>query len=93
MLMNSAKYCKGQAAECTRFMKSALTTDQARLLENISVSWTRLAGQIDRYNALVREQRELMTPQQGLAALRVDADQAFESRSEMSASSPSRARR
>jgi hypothetical protein len=50
MLMNSAKYCKDQAAECIRLMKSALTTDQARLL--------------DRHNALVREQRELMTPQQ-----------------------------
>jgi hypothetical protein len=63
MLMNSAKYCKGQAAECARLMKSALTTDQARLLENISVSWTRLAGQIDRYNALVREQGERRMPQ------------------------------
>jgi hypothetical protein len=63
MLMNSAKYCKDQAAECIRLMKSAHSKDQARLLENISVSWTRLAGQIDRHNALVREQRELMTPQ------------------------------
>ena len=63
MLMNSAKHCKDQAAECIRLTKSALTMDQARLLENISVSWTRLAGQIDRYNALVREQREQMTPQ------------------------------
>jgi hypothetical protein len=40
-------------------MKSALTKDQARLLENISINWSRLAGQIDRYNALVREQRSI----------------------------------
>jgi hypothetical protein len=37
-------------------MNSALTKDQARLLENISISWSRLAGQIDRYNELMREQ-------------------------------------
>jgi hypothetical protein len=38
-------------------MNGAPTKDQARLLENISVSWSRLAGQIERYNALVRHQR------------------------------------
>jgi hypothetical protein len=36
-------------------MKSAPTKHQARLLDNISVSWSRLAGQIERYDALVRE--------------------------------------
>jgi hypothetical protein len=54
--MNSAQRCRDQAAECVRLMNSAPTKDQARLLENISISWSRLAGQIDRYNELVREQ-------------------------------------
>jgi hypothetical protein len=55
-LMDSAQHCRDQAAECVRLMDSAPTKDQARLLGNISVSWSRLAGQIDRYNALVRDQ-------------------------------------
>jgi hypothetical protein len=54
--MDSSQRCQEQAAECVRLMKSAPTRDQARLLENISMSWSRLAGQIDRYNALVRDQ-------------------------------------
>jgi hypothetical protein len=54
--MDSTQRCRGQAAECVRLMNSAPTKDQARLLENISISWSRLAGQIDRYNELVREQ-------------------------------------
>ena len=54
--MDSAQRCRDQAAECVRRMNSAPTKDQARLLENISMSWSRLAGQIDRYNELVREQ-------------------------------------
>jgi hypothetical protein len=54
--MDSAQRCREQAAECVRLMNSALTKDQARLLENISISWSRLAGQIDRYNELMREQ-------------------------------------
>ena len=55
-LMDSAQRCRDQAAECVRLINSAPTKDQARLLENISISWSRLAGQIDRYNELVREQ-------------------------------------
>ena len=54
--MDDAQHCKDQAAECVRLMDFAPTKDQARLLGNISVSWSRLAGQIDRYSALVRDQ-------------------------------------
>jgi hypothetical protein len=43
-------------------MNSAPTKDQARLLANLSISWSRLAGQIDRYNALVREQARTIDP-------------------------------
>jgi hypothetical protein len=45
-----------QAAECLRLVKLAQSKHEAEVLKNISSSWTRLAGQIDRYNALVREQ-------------------------------------
>jgi hypothetical protein len=31
--------------------------DEAEVLKNLSQSWSRLAGQIDRYHALMREQR------------------------------------
>jgi hypothetical protein len=55
--MDGAQRCRDQAAECVRLMNAAPTKDQARLLENISVSWSRLGGQIERYNALVRHQR------------------------------------
>jgi hypothetical protein len=37
-------------------MKLAQSGDQAEVLRNLSSSWVRLAGQIDRYNELVREQ-------------------------------------
>jgi hypothetical protein len=64
-LMDSAQGCGNQAAECIRLKKSAPTKDQARLLGNISISWARIAGQIDRYNELVRKQgfdREVRPP-------------------------------
>ena len=54
--MDSAQRCRDQAAECLRLVKLAQSKHEAEVLRNISSSWTRLAGQIDRYNALVREQ-------------------------------------
>ena len=54
--MDSTQRCRDQAAKCLRLMKSAPSKDQAEILRNISSSWSRLSGQIDRYNALVREQ-------------------------------------
>ena len=55
-MMFSERQCREQAAESVRLRDFARNTDEARLLGNISVSLTRLAGQIDRYNALVRDQ-------------------------------------
>jgi hypothetical protein len=37
-------------------MKLAQSEAEAEVLRNLSSSWARLAGQIDRYNALTREQ-------------------------------------
>jgi hypothetical protein len=54
--MDSAQHCIDQAAECLRLVKLALSKEQAEVLRNLSSSWSRLVGQIDRYNALVREQ-------------------------------------
>jgi hypothetical protein len=54
--MDSAQHCKDQAEECLRLVKLAQNKDQAEVLRNLSSSWSRLAGQIDRYNALMREQ-------------------------------------
>jgi hypothetical protein len=55
--MDSAQHCQDQAAECLRLMRLAQNKDAAEILKNLSSSWSRLAGQIDRYHALMREQR------------------------------------
>ena len=54
--MDSAQRCRDQSAECLRLVKLAQNNTEAQALRNISSSWTRLAGQIDRYDALTREQ-------------------------------------
>jgi hypothetical protein len=58
--MDSARHCKDQAEECLRLVKLAQSKDQAEVLRNLSSSWSRLAGQIDRYAALVREQSRIV---------------------------------
>ena len=55
--MDSAQHCLDQSAECRRLLKSALNEAEARALQVISRSWLGLAGQIDRYDALVRKHR------------------------------------
>jgi hypothetical protein len=52
--MDSAQHCFDQSAECRRMVKSARSEAEARALKIISRSWLGLAGQIDRYNALLR---------------------------------------
>jgi hypothetical protein len=53
--MDSAQHCLDQAAECLRLSKAAESDAEAKSLRNLAQSWARLAGQIDRYNALKRE--------------------------------------
>jgi hypothetical protein len=55
MAMDSAQHCQDQAAECRRLMKSARSEAEAKTLKEIAQSWTRVAGQIDRYHTLMRE--------------------------------------
>jgi hypothetical protein len=57
--MDSAQHCLEQSAECRRLMKSARSEAEAYALRLLARSWSGLAGQIDRYNALVREQRRV----------------------------------
>jgi hypothetical protein len=52
--MDSAQHCLDLAAECRRLMKLAQSEIEAQALKNLSRSWMGLAGQIDRYNAIVR---------------------------------------
>jgi hypothetical protein len=41
-------------------MEKVQSKDKARALANISQSWLRLAGQIDRYHAIMREQGRIV---------------------------------
>jgi hypothetical protein len=59
--MDSAQHCQDQAAEYRGLIKKAQSKDEAEVLKNISSSWSRLAGQIDRYSAIVREQRRTVS--------------------------------
>jgi methyl-accepting chemotaxis protein len=54
--MDSAQHCLDQAAECRGLIKTTKSEEEAHVLRNIAESWSRLAGQIDRYNAALREQ-------------------------------------
>jgi hypothetical protein len=55
--MDSAQHCLDQSAECRRLLQLAQSEAEAQVLKNLSQSWSRLAGQIDRYNELVRNRR------------------------------------
>ena len=57
--MDSPQRCQHQAVECLRLMQLAQSKTEADALKFLSRTWSGLAGQIDRYNALIREQRRL----------------------------------
>jgi hypothetical protein len=59
--MDSAQHCQDQVAEYRGLIKKAQNKDEADVLKNICSSWSRLAGQIDRYSAIVREQRYMVS--------------------------------
>jgi hypothetical protein len=60
--MDSAQHCQDQSAECRRLVKLAQSEAEAEVLRNLSMSWSRLAGQLDRYNALIRDQSRRVFP-------------------------------
>jgi hypothetical protein len=53
----NAQHCLNQSAECRRLMKLAQSEAEAYALGLLARSWSGLAGQIDRYNALTRQER------------------------------------
>jgi hypothetical protein len=59
MAMDSPQHCQDQAAECLRLIKKTNSEVEVQVLRNIAQSWSRLAGQIDRYNAVLREQSRI----------------------------------
>jgi hypothetical protein len=58
--MDSAQHCLDQSAECRRLLKLAQSEAEVQALKNLARSWSGLAGQIDRYNAFMREQRRVV---------------------------------
>ena len=58
--MDSAQHCLDRSAECRRLMKLAGSEAEVHALKLLSRTWVGLAGQIDRYNALMREQRRVV---------------------------------
>jgi hypothetical protein len=54
--MDSPQHCRDQSAECVRLMKLSQSEAETQALKNLFRSWKGLAGQIDRYNVLIREQ-------------------------------------
>jgi hypothetical protein len=58
--MDSAERCLDQSAECRRLMQLARSEADAYALKLLARSWSGLAGQIDRYNALMRQQRRVV---------------------------------
>jgi hypothetical protein len=58
--MDSAQRCRDQSTECRQLVKLAQSEAEAHALKNLARSWAGLAGQIDRYNALMRGQRRIV---------------------------------
>ena len=54
--MDNAQHCLDQSAECRRLIQFARSEADAYALQLLARSWSGLAGQIDRYNALLRQQ-------------------------------------
>ncbi|OPY97966.1 hypothetical protein A5906_33960 [Bradyrhizobium sacchari] len=54
--MDTAQHCQDQASECHRLVKSTQNEVEAKILKELANSWMRVAGQMDRYQALKREQ-------------------------------------
>jgi hypothetical protein len=54
--MDSPQHCRDQSVECRRLVKLAQNEVETHALKNLARSWAGLAGQIDRYNAIMREQ-------------------------------------
>jgi hypothetical protein len=54
--MDSAEHCRMQSEECRRLLASAQNEAETSVLTYLSRSWLMIAGQIDRYAALMRDE-------------------------------------
>jgi len=54
--MDNAQHCLGQAQECRRLLALTQSEAIASVLKNLARSWVMIAGQIDRYAALMRDE-------------------------------------
>jgi hypothetical protein len=54
--MDNAEHCQIQAQECLRLLDLPQSEAAAQVLKNLSRSWVMIAGQIDRYAVIVREE-------------------------------------
>jgi hypothetical protein len=54
--MDNAEHCQIQAQECRRLLALPQSGHAAQVLKNLSRSWVMIAGQIDRYAEIVREE-------------------------------------
>jgi hypothetical protein len=54
--MDNAEHCQIQAQECRRLLALPQSEAAAQVLKNLSRSWVMIAGQIDRYAALMRDE-------------------------------------
>jgi hypothetical protein len=59
--VDSTQHCLDQSAECRRLAQLAQSEAEAQVLKNLSRTWSGLAGQIDRYNTLMRGQRRVVS--------------------------------
>lgn len=70
--MDTPQHCLDQSAECRRLMKFAHSEAEVYSLALLARTWAALAGQIDRYIKIIREQRGVVSPEgageQGLTA-------------------------
>jgi len=68
--MDTAQHCLGQSAECRRLMKLAHSEAEAYALKHLARTWVGLAGQIDRYIKIMREQRGFSAEDSGEQGLK-----------------------
>jgi hypothetical protein len=54
--MDNAEHCQIQAQECRRLLALPQSEAAAQVLKNLSRSWVMIAGQIDRYAVIMREE-------------------------------------
>jgi hypothetical protein len=60
--MDSAQHCRDQWTECRRLVKLAQSEVETHALKNLARGWAGIAGQIDRYNAIMREKGRRIVP-------------------------------